>query len=437
MAAISDLDSAPSALGANPRQTPLVSLSLLIVAFFLGRFNQSSLYPLQEAMAAAKGLTDNDVALLQGPAFILPFVILSVPLGMAVDRTVRVPLLIAALLMGAIGSGATAYADSLATMFLGRALVGLSTSAVTVTVFSMISDIFPAEQRGRAKSAADVAGQVGGSAAFLFGGLVLAASDKGALGWRSALLLMTTPLVIGAAILLALREPVRAERPVVGPSTGQMLAELRTYLPLILPLIMGAVLIEIPIVGAFIWGAPILTRSFSLGAGEVGGIMSAVLLLSGLAGPILCGLLSDACHRTGGPRRAIGAVALLIFVSVPGCLFVAAPSAAIAAIILGLFMTCLSGALSMIVTAFTIVTPGQLRGLCLSLLSASAAVGGVALAPLLISWLSATFGGPAMIGKALACICFPSSLLACASLLLGMRALSRIGAYPPGQENGT
>lgn len=437
MAAFSDLDAAPSAFGAQRRQAPLLSLSLLIAAVFLGRFNQSSLYPLQEAMAAAKGLTDNDVALLQGPAFILPFVILSIPLGMAVDRALRAPLLIAALLMGAIGSVATAYGDSLEMMFLGRALVGLSTSAVTVTVFSMISDIFPAEQRGRAKSAADVAGQIGGSAAFLFGGFLLAAGDDGGQGWRSALLMMTMPLVVGAVLLLALREPVRTGRQVVGPTTGQMLAEMRAYLPLILPLIMGAVLIEIPIIAAFIWGAPILTRSFSLGAAEVGGIMSAILLLSGLAGPILCGLLSDACHRTGGPHRAIGAVALLIFVSAPGCLFVAAPSVAIAAVILGLFMTCLSGALSMIVTAFTIIIPGQLRGLCLSVLSASAAVGGVALAPLLISWLSAAFGGPAMIGKALAYICFPSSLLACASLLLGMRFLSRIGANPPGQENRT
>ncbi|WP_242128208.1 MFS transporter [Sphingobium sp. Sx8-8] len=436
MAAFSDLDAAPSAFGAQRRQAPLLSLSLLIAAFFLGRFNQSSLYPLQEAMAAAKGLTDNDVALLHGPAFILPFVILSIPVGMAVDRALRAPLLIAALLMGAIGSVATAYADSLATMFQGRALVGLSTSAVTVTAFSMISDIFPAEQRGRAKSAADVAGQIGGSAAFLFGGFLLAARGDGGQGWRSALLIMTMPLVVGAVLLLALREPVRTERQVVGSSTGQMLAELRPCLPLILPLIMGAVLIEIPIIAAFTWGAPILTRSFSLSAAEVGGIMGAILLLSGLAGPILCGLLSDVCYRAGGPRKAIGAVVLLIFVSTPGALFVAAPSAAIAAIILGLFMTCLIGALSMIVTAFTIIIPGQLRGLCLSMLSASAAVGGVALAPLLISWLSVAFGGPAMIGKALACICIPSSLLTCASLLLGMRSLARIGDKPPGRVIG-
>lgn len=401
------------------------SLALLIMAFFLARFNQTALYPLQEAMAAAEGLSDNYVALLQGPAFIMPFVILSVPLGMAVDRLVRVRLLVAAILCGIVGSLLTAWGSRLPALLLGRAFVGLSSSATTVIVFSMIADLFPPAQRGRAKSAADVAGQIGGSVAFLAGGMLLATAHDARHGWSWALTWMSTPLLLGMILLLTLREPARAGEGKASPPLRRMFIELRDYRALILPLVLGAVLIEIPIVATAIWAAPILTRSFSLGPGEVGSIMGSVLLVSGIAGPVLCGFLSDASQRAGGPRRAILAVALLMGLSAPGCLFGLAPTAFSAAVILGFFMTGLSGGLSMTITAFTIVIPNELRGLCLSLLSASAAIVGVALAPVLISLLSAALGGPAMIGQALALISLPSSLLAGASLLIGLHYLPR------------
>lgn len=196
------------------------SLALLIMAFFLARFNQTALYPLQEAMAAAEGLSDNYVALLQGPAFIMPFVILSVPLGMAVDRLVRVRLLVAAILCGIVGSLLTAWGSRLPALLLGRAFVGLSSSVTTVIVFSMIADLFPPAQRGRAKSVADVAGQIGGSVAFLAGGMLLATAHDARHGWSWALTWMSTPLLLGMILLLTLREPARAGERRASPRSG-------------------------------------------------------------------------------------------------------------------------------------------------------------------------------------------------------------------------
>jgi hypothetical protein len=73
----------------------------------------------------------------------------------------------------------------------------------------------------------------------------------------------------------------------------------------------------------------------------------------------------------------------------------------------------------------TIVTPSEVRGLCMGIFAASTVLSSVGVAPLMVSMLSGALGGPAMIGKSLALVCSGSSLVAAAAFLLGRRYFSR------------
>ena len=106
--------------------------------------------PLQESLHLATGLTDNQVALLQGPALALPLVILAVPLGIAVDRLSRVRLLQFCAVLGIAGHLLTVIGHTLVNLFLARALVGLAAAVTIVAAVSLVADLVPPHARGKA-----------------------------------------------------------------------------------------------------------------------------------------------------------------------------------------------------------------------------------------------------------------------------------------------
>src|SRR5262245_38698972 len=85
----------PTSCGDIPEMGPprILQLSLLTLAALAGSYARITLGPLQETMRLALGLSDNHMAVLQGPALALPMVIAAIPLGLLIDRYSRVRLL--------------------------------------------------------------------------------------------------------------------------------------------------------------------------------------------------------------------------------------------------------------------------------------------------------------------------------------------------------
>lgn len=74
--------------------------------------------------------------------------VLMIPFGMASDRLGRKPVIIAGLLLFALGSFVAAYADSLAGVILGRAIQGAG--AVSAAVTALLADLTREEKRTQA-----------------------------------------------------------------------------------------------------------------------------------------------------------------------------------------------------------------------------------------------------------------------------------------------
>jgi hypothetical protein len=59
-----------------------------------GAYARTAMSPLQETMRVALGLSDNQMASLQGPALALPLMLVAVPLGVLIDSRSRVRMLL-------------------------------------------------------------------------------------------------------------------------------------------------------------------------------------------------------------------------------------------------------------------------------------------------------------------------------------------------------
>lgn len=401
-----------------------VQLLLLCVAMALGGYIRTALSPLQEAMRMALSFSDNQMALLQGPAIAIPVLLVATPLGVLIDRRSRVRLLQALVLLGTVGTLLTARATSFDGLVVARALSGTMGTSILPVVFSLVADLYPAARRGQANSLVVVGQVIGNAAAFWLGGRLLLLAGAAPNHWRWAMLWLAVPLVPSILLLLGLREPKREEVAVANPSLPQVWRELKTYRSMILLLIVGIVSLETAVGAVLIWGAPLLSRSFSLPPDRVGTVMACAVLVSGTVGPLAGGGLADLGERHGGPRTTASVLVALALLSVPVAGFGFLQGVLAASILMVLTLTFMLAASIMGMTLFTVVIPNELRGVCLSSLVAVILLFALAVAPVAVSLLSEAMGGLSRIAGASSIVCMSAGVIAAAAFVLGGRHLN-------------
>ena len=92
-------------------------------------------------------LSDSQVSFLQGLAFVLPYVILSIPLGRIVDRANRIRVLVIGILVWTIGCVTCGLAKNFWQLGLARMGVGAGEASVTPASWSLLADYFPENKR--------------------------------------------------------------------------------------------------------------------------------------------------------------------------------------------------------------------------------------------------------------------------------------------------
>src|SRR5438552_1268855 len=131
-----------STLSASPSALPgrAFQMLLLTVAVLAATYARTALGPLQETMRIALSLSDNQIALLQGPAMALPVVIAAIPLGLVIDRHSRVRFLLILAVLDVVGGLCTALASNFQLLVAARCLIGLTLIATLTAAYSLLSD---------------------------------------------------------------------------------------------------------------------------------------------------------------------------------------------------------------------------------------------------------------------------------------------------------
>lgn len=146
-------------------------------------------------------------------AYTLPFMMLMPVYGRLSDGVGRRRLLLAGMVIFAIGTAITVSTTQLAWLMVGRAIQGVGTAGITPLGMAIISTIFKADERGKALGTWSSIGPVAAAIAPPTAGLLV---DWG--GWRLA---FAPPLVLAAVAILVVAKVVPAGLSNVQPKFWQ------------------------------------------------------------------------------------------------------------------------------------------------------------------------------------------------------------------------
>ena len=408
---------------AQPLQsgTRVVDLLILVLVAGAAVYSRFSLSPVQEALRTTLGLTDNQLALLQGPVLAFPMVLTAIPLGILVDRRSRVRLLFVLTLINFAGGIVTISASHFSTLLVARILVGIGVPGISTAALSLIGDLYRPTLRGRALTAVAI-GQYGGlSLVFALGGWLIGRYGANAHAWQWSMFWLNALLIPVLVIIMGMREPARGERTGQAPSGRSEWRQLWQYRAVLLTLVTGMVMGDMAVFAVLTWASPAFERGFQLSPERIGALVGGAALVSGLVGPLVGGVVADTAQSFGGARRTIWALCALALIGAPAGLFAIVPDINVAAGMLMLFAG-IGGAILVAGGALlTVVIPSDLRGVSISFSNTVQSILGIGLVPILISGLSTFLGGPAMLGRALAWVCVTATLLAAAIFAAGAR----------------
>ncbi|WP_435741444.1 MFS transporter [Nocardioides sp. SYSU DS0663] len=141
--------------------------------------------------------------------FLLGYVAMLPLIGRIADLRGRTPVLVAALVVFALGSLITAAAYDLPSMVTGRFLQGVGGGGLVPATLALVADLYPTERRGVPLGIVSAVQELGSVVGPLLGAVVLAVAD-----WRAIFLLnLAVGLVLAAAIRLASLEPPSMAEP--------------------------------------------------------------------------------------------------------------------------------------------------------------------------------------------------------------------------------
>jgi MFS family permease len=428
----------PVATGPGARAA--LAVALCACAYMLSNVDRQIIGLFVKQIEADLHLGDTQFGLLQGLAFALLYATMGIPIAAASDRRSR-PLV--------IGIGVTVW--SLATMccgaarsfgqiLLARATVGVGEAALSPASYSLIADLYPREQLGRATAAYSLGSFLGTTCAFLIGAGLLTALGEASrytiLGhafhsWQVIFLLVGLPGVpLALAIALWIPEPRRSVGVRDGGgavSFGETLSWLWDQRAIFLPHLIGYPLYATALYVLLGWSPAFLIRSLAFGTAQAGAWLGTASLLASGAGVLIAGAVLDRAIRHGryaAPFEIgiVGASGLALSMAV---LASASPGPlSLAALACGLFFAAVPMAPS--VTIIQMVVPAPMRSRVSALLLLGNNLIGLTCGNIAVGWLNDhAFGGAPGIRLSMPLVVGVAALLSVAFLARGRNPLAR------------
>jgi MFS family permease len=178
----------------------LGALTAINVLNYLDRYMVAALLPL---IMPALHLDGKQAGLVQS-VFIIVYLAVSPVMGWLGDSRPRLRLAAAGVALWSVATIGSGLAGSFMALLLARALVGVGEASYAVVTPSLISDLYPAERRGRALAVFYAAIPAGTALGYMLGGIIGAHY-----GWPAAFFVGGGPGLVLSVALLALAEPPR------------------------------------------------------------------------------------------------------------------------------------------------------------------------------------------------------------------------------------
>jgi MFS transporter, Spinster family, sphingosine-1-phosphate transporter len=294
----------------------LAILSFINLFSYLDRYVVSALA--ESLKHAGLGLSDANLGSLMS-AFLVVYTLTAPVFGALGDRLSRPRLIALGVACWSFATALSGFAGSFSSLFWARATVGVGEAAYVTIAPSLLSDLFPARQRGRVMAIFFCAIPVGSALGYVVGGLV----DKH-YGWRSAFFVAGGPGLALAALCLLLRDPPRGAQdgadsgapksPVTGTrkSTWAVYGRLARNKPFALTAL-GYAAYTFAVGGLAFWMPAFLERTRGVSRSEATVSFGTIVVVTGFIGTFVGGWLGDYCAKYSRQAHLwLSAIATLI-----------------------------------------------------------------------------------------------------------------------------
>jgi MFS transporter, Spinster family, sphingosine-1-phosphate transporter len=271
---------------------------------YVDRYIPAGAMPLILATFAA---SDAQGGLLQS-IFMLPYALVSPLAGVLGDRARRFGIAGAGVLVWSAATFGSGLAPTFGMLLLARTFIGVGEASYTVVAPSLLGDYYPPERRGRALAFFYAAIPVGSAIGFAVGGAV-----GKRLGWQWAFFLAGVPGALLAIVLLLFRDPPRGgvdarpraadagvhTLPLADGTETRAAAGWRDLLarPSYVFNVAAQTIYTFAMGGLAAWMPTYFFRVRGLPLDQASIIFGVVVCLSGFAGTLLGGQVSDALSR--------------------------------------------------------------------------------------------------------------------------------------------
>jgi MFS family permease len=186
----------------GPARARVITLFALVLA--LNGADTSTIGAIAPQLESALHINNTDLGLLSSVSLLVGAVF-TIPVGLLVDRTKRMPLLALSIILWSLASLFSAFAGSLSGLLLTRLALGAVAASAGPAIASLTGDYFAAEERGRIWSYILVGEAAGTAFGFTISGFVASAID-----WRAAFVVLAIPgFFVARELWRTVPEPLR------------------------------------------------------------------------------------------------------------------------------------------------------------------------------------------------------------------------------------
>lgn len=277
--------------------------TLAAVSFF-NYFDRVLITVLAQPIAQEFSLSDTQLGLLTGPAFVLVYTVASVVGGLIADRKSRRNLIAASLGIWSVLTAACGLAQTFGQMLLFRLGVGLGEGSVNPAAISMLSDYYPPAKRAFPVSVFHGVGVTGIAGSFLLGSYIASSA-----GWRMAFVVAgLLGLVVALIAIVVLKEPMRGGHDEGVPETFGLKQTFAIFLMrnrLFLWLALAASFGTYAGLGILQWLPVFFMRSHGLSLTQIGFLFGPAISLGILVGQLSGGQIAGFLARRSLDRPLI------------------------------------------------------------------------------------------------------------------------------------
>jgi MFS family permease len=415
--------------------------TLLTSIYALSMADRQILSLLVSPLRADLKLSDTQIGLLAGPAFVILHVAMLLPCGRIVDYWNRRNLVAFGAIFWSIMAAGCGLASSFWTIATARAGVGIGEATVTPAAYSIIADTFPRAQLSRGLSFYALGLPIGTTLTLMGGGWLIGYLDSigpiavpllGALKpWQAVFVIVALP---GIPLALLLRffvsEPRRhtqgqSDKP---PSVRSVLSYIWQHRAIYTAVFFGGGLLAVFGYGANYWLPTILQRVHGFSIKQSGMFIGLAIFLLGMPGTLFAGWLADRLVARGsadGPLLVGIFYAFAVLVCAGFGPLVGPEWLSLSMIAGGMFFLNIWGA-CVAPAILQQVTPSRMRGRVSAIYVLLSNLIGLGLGPPMVALATDhVFSGHSAVGGSLALVGTISVLASTACMQLGRAALRR------------